>query len=255
MNFKHKTPFVVAAVAVLSSVASAQIGQAFRSYSERTAGPEVFKTGALTWTGTYFPLTNFSVSGAIGNGGGTHAAWGQTIALSATRPLRNGRDLSFGGWYFHSNDSKDLYQVQLGLFEKPHTIMGKDSKEGDEAVLATSLGFQAAYLNSNKGNASSTTALAIYDVDLPKNRFRLQFGGGLYFDLADQIEPTQNGTNTEFPLVPRHTVSLTYFANASLKLKSRKPSSGAWSINGGVWYVHDRNVDFNRFTLGIGYSF
>src|SRR5258708_6119265 len=94
--------------------AKAQVAQADLINPEAPGG-QPGKHRALSFTTDLFPLTNFSVSGAIGHGGGTHSAWGQTVALNATKSLSGGRNFSLGGWYFHSNDSKDLYQVQGAL--------------------------------------------------------------------------------------------------------------------------------------------
>lgn len=208
---------VLFGVLIVSVPAHAQLGSRGRgNESTTTTGPTRY--GAVV----VYPYAGFRLGGSLPNGtSGTTSNIGGLFSLDFGFRKRGHVDaLEFGGWYW-SDAHSNLYQVHGRYMFNPD------------------LGFQAALLNTTRGAPNLYTLFAIYDLDSHRIGAKTRRAFGIQFGVGTLLDSGQNKTTSD----------LSFYANARLNLATNI------TLNGTAWYVRDRNVDLNRFAVGLGYSF
>jgi hypothetical protein len=210
-----------------------------------------------------YPIAVFQQSGRFGSRiAGTRTLRGRLTALDVGYRLPRSRmTVEAGGWYWgRSERGFDFFDANEYVYQLHGRLFFTRTRE---------LGIQAGVLKGGffKGNnavSTSTTLFVISEVSSERAQRRtdpttegggdagagtpqrgrkpaawaFQLGLGMYAN--PENDPGQ---------LSDYTRGFTGFVQGSVALGNNV------SLNASVWYLRDRFLDYNRFTLGLGYGF
>lgn len=186
-----------------------------------------------------YPGTVFSIAGQLLDEelnqlvGGTKSIVGTVVTYDVVSNLDYGRRFELGGFYFSPDSDRygDLYQLNARYFPNKQ------------------IGFQVAYIDSTEIKASSGSFHVLFDISAQGagrtkgKKIGARLGVGTLGNFTKDTSP--DGTTR----IRRQTFNFSTFLDASLEITPRL------SLNATEWFIRDRNVDINRFGIGLSYKF
>ena len=248
-----KTGLALAAGLALGTLAPPRAGAQVNIPAPTTARREeaLKKASNVRISASIYPFAIFQQSGYFSREGvgGTRTAHGRLTAVDVSFKIpRVYAPVEVGGWYWTRGSEFNLfegteyiYQLHARTFFKPDRTFGIQG-----SVLRGGYNID----NDFDDVVTSYTMFLLGEVSsallMPQREFKhpwaLQIGVGIYSN------PTYDPTARRFNR-GNYTRGFTSFVQGSVVL------SEGLTLNVSQWYLRDRDLDYNRFLLGFGYSF